>query len=540
MPADGADEHRALVAGIHTGGVHAGTAPVEFLHDGTGHLFGLGGDDHGALLGVHAVDHLIDDHARQVTGDHGVQGAVQIAVDQSRTHDDHSVGDQVGGADGDVFLSVDPFGDDVHTAGGAAGAEDQAIAHAHDDAAVREAVAPYVKATIERINTNVAGRNEFLKEFGDKEGAYLYVIVATGNIYEDIIQAKAGAKQGADIIAVIRTTGQSLLDYVPYGATTEGFGGTYATQENFRLMREALDEVGREQKRYIRLCNYCSGLCMPEIAAMGALERLDVMLNDALYGILFRDINMQRTIVDQYFSRVINGYAGVIINTGEDNYLTTDDAITSAHTVLASQFLNEAFALRAGMREEQMGLGHAFEMDPSGENTFLYELAQAQMAREIFPKAPLKYMPPTKFMTGNIFRGHIQDALFNMIAILTGQKLQLLGMMTEAIHTPFMSDRALSIENAQYIFRTMKDLGGELIYKENGIIRNRANEVLTKATDLLVEIEKLGLFTTIEKGIFADVKRPKDGGKGLNGVVVKDEKHFNPFIEEMKGKVAAE
>ena len=411
---------------------------------------------------------------------------------------------------------------------------------AHDDAAVREAVAPYVKATIERINKNVAGRNDFLKEFGDKEGAYLYVIVATGNIYEDIIQAKAAAKQGADIIAVIRTTGQSLLDYVPYGATTEGFGGTYATQENFRLMREALDEVGREQKRYIRLCNYCSGLCMPEIAAMGALERLDVMLNDALYGILFRDINMQRTIVDQYFSRVINGYAGVIINTGEDNYLTTDDAVTSAHTVLASQFLNEAFAKSAGMREEQMGLGHAFEMDPEVENAFVMELAQAQMAREIFPKAPLKYMPPTKFMTGNVFRGHIQDALFNMVTVLTGQKLHLLGMMTEAIHTPFMSDRALAIENAQYIFRTMKDLGGELIYKEDGIIRNRANEVLTKATDLLAEIEQLGLFTTIEKGIFADVKRPKDGGKGLNGVVVKDEKHFNPFIEEMKGKVAAE
>ena len=65
---------------------------------------------------------------------------------------------------------------------------------AHDDKAVREAVAPYVKATIERINKNVSGRNEFLKEFGDKEGAYLYVIVATGNIYEDITQAKAAAK----------------------------------------------------------------------------------------------------------------------------------------------------------------------------------------------------------------------------------------------------------------------------------------------------------------------------------------------------------
>ena len=341
---------------------------------------------------------------------------------------------------------------------------------AHSDADIRAAINPVVEKTITRINENVRNRNEYLSCFGDKEGPYLYIIVATGNIYEDITQAKAAAKQGADIIAVIRTTGQSLLDYVPYGATTEGFGGTYATQENFRLMRAALDEVGEEQHRYIRLCNYCSGLCMPEIAAMGALERLDVMLNDALYGILFRDINMQRTIVDQYFSRVINGYAGVIINTGEDNYLTTDDAIAAAHTVLASQFINEAFAKEAGMREEQMGLGHAFEMDPSVEDTFLLELAQAQMAREIFPNAPLKYMPPTKFMTGNIFRGHIQDALFNMVTILTGQKLHLLGMLTEAIHTPFMSDRALSIENAQYIFRTMKDLGDELTYKEGGII----------------------------------------------------------------------
>ena len=409
---------------------------------------------------------------------------------------------------------------------------------AHGEEEIRNALKPHIDAAMARINKNVAKRNEYLGRFGDKQGPYLYIIVATGNIYEDIIQAKAGAKQGADIIAVIRTTGQSLLDYVPYGATTEGFGGTYATQENFRLMRAALDEVGEEQHRYIRLCNYCSGLCMPEIAAMGALERLDVMLNDALYGILFRDINMQRTIVDQYFSRIINGYAGVIINTGEDNYLTTDDAITSAHTVLASQFLNEAFAKCAGMREEQMGLGHAFEMDPAVENTFLYELAQAQMAREIFPKAPLKYMPPTKYMTGNIFRGHIQDALFNMVTILTNQKLHLLGMMTEAIHTPFMSDRALSIENAQYIFRTMKDLGGELTFKEGGIIRTRANEVLTKATELLKEIETLGLFTTLERGIFADVKRPKDGGKGLSGVVVKDDAYFNPFIEVMKGKVA--
>ena len=67
-------------------------------------------------------------------------------------------------------------------------------------------------------------------------------------------------------------------------------------------------------------------------------------------------------------------------------------------------------------------------------------------------------MPPTKFMTGNIFKGHVQDALFNMVTIMTNQKVHLLGMLTEAIHTPFMSDRALSIENAKYIFKIWKIL----------------------------------------------------------------------------------
>ncbi|SHJ52225.1 lysine 5,6-aminomutase subunit alpha [Tepidibacter formicigenes] len=396
-------------------------------------------------------------------------------------------------------------------------------------------VSSIAREAVKKIKENREKRDYYLDKFGDKEGPYLYVIVATGNIYEDITQAKAAARQGADIIAVIRTTGQSLLDYVPYGATTEGFGGTYATQENFRLMREALDEVGEELGRYIRLCNYCSGLCMPEIAAMGALERLDVMLNDALYGILFRDINMKRTMIDQYFSRVINGYAGVIINTGEDNYLTTADAIEEAYTVLASQFINEQFALLSGLKEELMGLGHAFEMNPDTKDGFLLELAQAQMAREIFPNAPLKYMPPTKFMTGDIFKGHIQDALFNMITIMTNQKIHLLGMLTEAIHTPFMSDRALSIENAKYIFDNMNSLGEEIIFKKDGIIQNRANDVLNKAHELLKEIEKEGLFKTLEKGIFAGIKRPINGGKGLDGVVEKGKDYFNPFIELMLG-----
>lgn len=389
-----------------------------------------------------------------------------------------------------------------------------------------------IKATREK-------RDALQQEYPPGPKPWLYVIVATGNIYEDVQQARAAARQGADIVAVIRSTAQSLLDYVPYGPTTEGFGGTFATQENFKIMREALDEVGQEEGHYIQLVNYCSGLCMPEIAAMGAIERLDMMLNDAMYGILFRDINMQRTFVDQYFSRLINAYAGIIINTGEDNYLTTADALTEAHTVVASQFINEELASRSQLPPELMGLGHAFEIDPTVADGFLLEIAQAQLVRQLFPDAPLKYMPPTKYMTGDIFKGHLQDGMFNLTSIITGQGIQLLGMLTEAIHTPFMQDRALSLENAKYIFNNARNLGAEIQFKPDGKIQNRADQVLDETLEMLEEIAEKGLISALESGLFAGIERPRDGGKGKDGVIKKSADYYNPFAEIFRKELTA-
>ncbi|MDO8519683.1 MAG: lysine 5,6-aminomutase subunit alpha [Deltaproteobacteria bacterium] len=357
------------------------------------------------------------------------------------------------------------------------------------------------------------------------------LIVATGNIHEDVKQAVAAARAGADIIAVIRSTAQSLLDYVPFGATTVGCGGTYATQENFRIMRQALNDVSHELKRYIRLTNYSSGLCMPEIAVIGGLEHLDYLLNDAMYGILFRDINMKRTFVDQHFSRMVIAKAGITIQTGEDNYLTTSDAYTNHHQVLASQFINEQFAKNAGLREESIGLGHAFEMDPAIEDSFIYELAMAQLVRDVFPRSPIKYMPPTRHMTGDIFSSHVLDAMFNVVGVATRQVVQLLGMPTEAMHNPFLSDRHLSLKNANYIFNAAASLGDEIQFSPNGKLTRRARTVLDATTDYLQKIKTIGLMEAIEKGFFADMPRSRDGGRGLDGVFQKSRRYFNPFLE---------
>ncbi|HET7015970.1 MAG TPA: lysine 5,6-aminomutase subunit alpha [Streptosporangiaceae bacterium] len=386
-----------------------------------------------------------------------------------------------------------------------------------------------------KIAANRAARERMITETAEPRKPWMYLIVATGDIYEDIPQAQAAAREGADVVAVIRSTGQSLLDYVPEGATREGFAGTYATQENFRLMRAALDDVSRELGRYVRLTNYASGLCMPEIASLAGLERLDMMLNDSMYGIIFRDINPRRTLIDQRFSRQIHARAGIIINTGEDNYLTTADPVDGAHTVIVSQLLNEFFGKEAGLADGQLGLGHAFEIGPDVPDSFLLELAHAQLVRELFPDAPLKYMPPTKHMTGNIFAGYLLDAFFNLAAMMTEQEILLIGMMTEGIHTPFLSDRDLALENAHYVRHAAGRLGESFRPEPGGFIDRRAHQVLDEAVALLRKICSDGLLNAIADGTFGITKRPADGGRGLDGVIVKADGYFNPAGEILDG-----
>src|SRR5918995_1856323 len=371
---------------------------------------------------------------------------------------------------------------------------------------------------------------------------WIYLIVATGDIHEDIPQAQAAARAGADVIAVIRSTGQSLLDYVPEGATRTGYAGTYATQENFRLMRAALDDVSAELGRYVRLTNYASGLCMPEIAVLAGLERLDMMLNDAMYGILFRDINPRRTFVDQRFSRMVHARAGIIINTGEDNYLTTADAVDEAHTVTVSQLLNEYFAKEAGLADWQLGLGHAFEINPEIPDSFRLELAHAMLARELFPDAPLKWMPPTKHMTGDVFRGYLLDGFFNLAGALTGQGILLVGMMTEAVVTPFLSDRDLALQNVRYVLDAAGGLREDFRPAPDGLIVKRAHQVLDEAVGLLeaivAEPGRAPLLEAIGDGTFGLMKRPANRGKGFDGVVRTAPGYYNPATDVLENDPA--
>jgi beta-lysine 5,6-aminomutase alpha subunit len=124
----------------------------------------------------------------------------------------------------------------------------------------------------------------------------------------------------------------------------------------------------------------------------------------------------------------------------------------------------------------------------------------------------------------------------DLVAVWTKQGIQLLGMMTEAMHTPLLADRYVALKSASYIHKAARGIDEEFTVREDGKIANRARFVFGKATELLEECRKDGMVAAIGRGRFGDVKRAETGGKGLDGVIEKAADYFNPFLDLMEGR----
>src|SRR5690606_21350010 len=177
----------------------------------------------------------------------------------------------------------------------------------------------------------------------------------------------------------------------------------------------------------------------------------------------------------------------------------------------------------------------AFEINPDLPESLRLELAHALLARELFPDAPLKWMPPTKHMTGDIFRGNLLDGFFNLVGVMTGQSILLVGMMTEAVATPWLSDRDIALQNVKYVLGAASGLHEDFVPAPGGFIQQRAHQVLAEAVELLERIERRSLLDAIGDGTFGIMKRPPTGGKGLDGVARHEDHYYNPVSDILEG-----
>src|SRR6185295_9983417 len=125
---------------------------------------------------------------------------------------------------------------------------------------------------------------------------------------------------------------------------------------------------------------------------------------------------------------------------------------------------------------------------------------------------------------------------FNLVGTMTGQGILLVGMMTEAVVTPWLSDRDIALQNVRYVLNACGNLHEDFWPAPGGFIQQRANQVLSEAIDLLARIDADTLLNAIADGTFGIMKRPATGGRGLSGVAKHDDDYYNPATEILEDR----
>ena len=119
---------------------------------------------------------------------------------------------------------------------------------------------------------------------------------------------------------------------------------------------------------------------------------------------------------------------------------------------------------------------------------------------------------------------------------MTGQGILLVGMMTEAVVTPWLSDRDLALQNVRYVHeRGRQPARGLPCRAPDGFIAaagppgaRRERSTCWSGSSPRV---RTGLLDAIADGTFGLMKRPADAGRGLDGVAAKAAGYFNPATE---------
>ena len=142
-------------------------------------------------------------------------------------------------------------------------------------------------------------------------------------------------------------------------------------------------------------------------------------------------------------------------------------------------------------------------------------------------------------MTGDVFRGYLLDGFFNLVGALTGQGILLVGMMTEAVVTPWLSDRDLALQNVRYVMNAAGNLhedfrpGARRLHRAAGPPGARRDDrpAAARSCDDTDAAGDPPLLAAIADGTFGLMKRPADRAAASRAWRSKASDYYNPATE---------
>ena len=360
--------------------------------------------------------------------------------------------------------------------------------------------------------------------------------IASGRFEDDIRRMRMAAWHGADHIMVIRTAGQSHFDGLIEG-TPQGVGGVPISRKQVRAQRRALDLIEDEVGRPINYHSYISGVAGPEVAVMFVEEGVNGAHQDPQYNIIYRNINMVRSVVDACESKKIIAFGGLAQIDGAHNAnATARDAWKVMPELMIQHAINTAFSYRAGVPKDMICLS---TVPPSvaPAPSLAFDLPYALALRELFSEYRMRAQMNTKYIESSTRDATVTHVMNILVSKLTGTDIQSTITPDEGRNVPWHIYNIEACDTAKQTFTALDALMDMIELKKDGPLRDKARELKERAVLFMEEmLEMGGYFSAVEEGFFVDSglypERNGDGivrniGAGVGaGTVVKREADY--------------
>jgi D-ornithine 4,5-aminomutase subunit beta len=374
--------------------------------------------------------------------------------------------------------------------------------------------------------------------------------IASGRFEDDLRRMRMAAWHGADHIMVIRTTGQSHIDGLIEG-TPEGVGGVPITRKQIRATRKALDAIEDEVGRPINFHSYVSGVAGPEIAALFAEEGVNGAHQDPQYNILYRDINMHRSLVDAAESKKIMADAGILQLDGAHNAnATAKEAWKVTPELLVQHAINTAYSRAAGLSAELIALSTVPPTAPPAPKLRL-DLPYAVALRELFAGYKFRAQQNTRYMETDTLETTVTHVLDTLISRLTSADIQSTITPDEGRNIPWHYNNIAGVNSTRQTLMGVDGISEQLELKQDGPLRTQAREIKERAVLFLEEmLESGGYYAAVEAGQFVDsgyyperhgdgIVRDPAGGDGAATVVPRQAGYGAPVCSHFGDNVYA-
>ena len=364
--------------------------------------------------------------------------------------------------------------------------------------------------------------------------------IASGRFEDDIRRMRMAAWHGADHMMVIRTAGQSHMDGLLEG-TPEGVGGVPVTRKQVRATRKALDQIEDEVGRPINFHSYVSGVAGPEIAVMFAEEGVNGAHQDPQYNVLYRNINMFRSLVDAAEAKHVMASAGMAQIDGAHNAnATAREAWKVMPELLVQHAINCAYSREAGLPPESICLSTVPPDSPPAP-CLRMDLPYAVALRDLFRGYKMRAQQNTRYMESCGREATVSHVLNLVISRLTSADIQSTITPDEGRNVPWHYNNVHAVNTARQALVGMDGLHDFVkVDRDNFEFRSRVRELKERAV-LFLEgmLAAGGYFAAVEEAFFVDtgiypetnddgIVRHADGGVAAGTIVPRADDYLAP------------